>query len=77
MYYDEILDKMLPGIYITINNKTEEGYKDVFSYIKYYIDNILKDREKNIILKLSQLISRPHFIMHLIKYLTKKKILDK
>ena len=30
MYYDEILDKMLPGIYITINNKTEEGYKDVF-----------------------------------------------
>ena len=47
MYYDEILDKMLPGIYIAINNKTEEGYKDVFRYIKYYIDNILKDREKN------------------------------
>ena len=30
MYYDEIIDKMIPGIFITINNKTEEDYKDVF-----------------------------------------------
>ena len=41
MYYDEIIDKMIPGIYITINNKTEERYLDTFNYIKYYLYKIL------------------------------------
>jgi hypothetical protein len=30
MYYDNITEKMIPGIYIIINNKTEEGYLDSF-----------------------------------------------
>ena len=46
MYYDEIINKMIPGIYITINNKTEEGYTDIFIYIKYYIDKLLKNRDE-------------------------------
>ena len=46
MYYDEIIDKMIPGIYITINNKTEERYLDTFNYIKYYLYKILEKREE-------------------------------
>ena len=34
MYYDNITDKMLPGIFIVINNKIFEGYVDRFIYIK-------------------------------------------
>ena len=34
MYYDVIIEKMLPGIFIIINNKTEEGYKVSITYIK-------------------------------------------
>ena len=41
MYYDIIILKMIPGIFIVINNKTEEGYIDCFMYIKYYIDRLL------------------------------------
>ena len=37
MYYDVIIEKMIPGIFIIINNKTLEGYKDSFTYIKEYI----------------------------------------
>ena len=37
---------MFPGIFIAINNKSEEGYNDVFNYIKYYLDQILKNRGK-------------------------------
>ena len=44
MYYDEILDKMIPGVFIVINNKTQVGYVDVFKYLKYYIENLLKNR---------------------------------
>ena len=34
MYYDIITTKLIPGIFIMINNKTEEGYRDCFLYIK-------------------------------------------
>ena len=40
MYYDIIIDKMIPGIYIIINNKTYEGYYDSFLFIKNFIDKI-------------------------------------
>ena len=40
MYYDYIIDKMIPGIFIIINNKTEEGYIDCFIYIKYYTEKL-------------------------------------
>ena len=45
MYFDEILDKIIPGINITKNNESKEGYKDLFKYIKYYIDNLFKNRD--------------------------------
>ena len=38
MYYDVIIEKMIPWIFIIINNKTQEGYKDSFTYIKEYIN---------------------------------------
>ena len=44
MYYDEIIDKMIPGVFMVINNKTEAGYLDLFNYIKQYIEKILKNR---------------------------------
>ena len=37
MYYDILIEKMIPGIFIVINNKTFEGYVDCFTYIKNYI----------------------------------------
>ena len=36
---------MIPGIFIILNNKTEEGYRDCFLYIKYYIDALIKNDE--------------------------------
>ena len=48
MYYDIIIQKMIPGIFIVINYKTEEGYIDCFMYIKYYIDRLLI-KNKNIV----------------------------
>ena len=33
MLYDPISFKMIPGIFIAINNKTLEGYKECFKYI--------------------------------------------
>ena len=38
IYYDVIIEKMILGIFIIINNKTQEGYKDSFTYIKEYIN---------------------------------------
>lgn len=29
MYFDEILNKMIPGVFILLNNKYKEGYKNV------------------------------------------------
>ena len=46
MYYDIIIEKMIPGIFIVTNNKTEEGYFDSFHYIKDYIDNMNKTSKK-------------------------------
>ena len=51
MYYDTISNKMIPGIFMVINNKTEEGYRDSFSYLKYYIDLITKYDESKLKLK--------------------------
>ena len=36
MYYDIIIEKMIPEIIIIINNKTEKRYKGCFNYIKEY-----------------------------------------
>ena len=43
MYYDIIIEKMISGIFILINNKTEEKYKDNITYIKEYIKKLLND----------------------------------
>ena len=48
MYYDIIIEKMIPGIFFVTNNKTEEGYFYSFHYIKDYIDNMNKASKKNI-----------------------------
>ena len=41
MFYDVIIEKMIPGFFIIINNKTEEGYIDCFIYLKYCIDKVI------------------------------------
>ena len=41
MFYDVIIEKMIPGIFIILNNKTEEGYIDCFIYLKYHIDKLI------------------------------------
>ena len=47
MYYDIIIEKMIPGIFIVQNNKTTEEYLDSFLYLKNYIDNIINyDKNK-------------------------------
>ena len=46
MYYEEIVDKIVFGIYITINDKSFAGYVDVFTYIKSYLDKMLENRFK-------------------------------
>ena len=43
MFYDPICFKMIPGIFIAINNKTLEGYTECFKYIKEYIYNYIKN----------------------------------
>ena len=48
MYYDIIIEKMIPGIFIVSNNKTQEGYLDCFYYIKNYIDFITNFKEDKI-----------------------------
>ena len=46
MYYDNITDKMIPGIFIIINNKAYEGYVDCFNFIKNYIYRLNNNEEK-------------------------------
>ena len=48
MYYDVIIEKMIPGIFIIISNKTPEGYKDSFTYIKEYINKSNKQRRNKL-----------------------------
>ena len=45
MYYDQILNKMIPGIFAPINNKTLNGYNEIFSYIKECILAIIKNNK--------------------------------
>ena len=49
MYYDIIIEIMIPGVFITINNKTEEGYLDCFLYLKYYIDKLILINKKELL----------------------------
>ena len=42
MYYDIYTGKMIPGIFICLDNKTFEGYKFIFTIIKYYIISYYK-----------------------------------
>ena len=37
MFYDPIIFKMIPGIFIAVNNKTKPGYIKIFSFIRDYI----------------------------------------
>ena len=39
LYYDPIIYKFIPGVYILINNKTEAGYSNVFKKINNDFDN--------------------------------------
>ena len=43
MYYDNILNKMIPGIFPIINNKYLIGYSLIFSYIKNYIFSLINN----------------------------------
>ena len=45
MYYDIYNSKMIPAIFICMDNKTMEVYIFVFPYIKYYIHKILRNKE--------------------------------
>ena len=62
MYYDIIIDKMIPGIYIIINNKTYEGYYDSFLFIKNFIDKINGNNNYNF---LYLLVVKPFFCKYL------------
>ena len=37
MFYDSLYYKIIPCIFILINNKTMQGYMEVFNYIKQII----------------------------------------
>ena len=43
MYYDNILKKMLPSVFIVTNNKIYEGYLLIFDFIKRYITSYIKN----------------------------------
>ena len=45
MYYDIYTGKMIPAIFICMDNKTMEEYLFVFQYIKYYILKIIKNKK--------------------------------
>lgn len=47
MYYDILIEKMIPGIFIVINNKTFEGYIDCFTYIKNYITKLNNNNQNS------------------------------
>ena len=47
MYYDILIEKMIPGIFIVINNKTFEGYIDCFTYIKNYINKLNNNNQNS------------------------------
>ena len=43
MYYDNIINKMIPSIFIVTNNKICEGYILIFDFIKRYITSYIKN----------------------------------
>ena len=43
MYYDNIINKMIPSIFIVTNNKICEGYLLIFDFIKRYITSYIKN----------------------------------
>ena len=47
MYYDPLLYKMIPGIFIVSNNKNYKGYETIFIYIKNYLLLYVKNDKKN------------------------------
>ena len=57
MYYEPILEKMIPGIFVPLNNKKIIGYTQIFIYIKDYIILLINNDIKK--LKWSSFIS--HF----------------
>ena len=42
MFYDPIYFKMIPGIFIAINNKTLEGYNECYNILETIFINMLK-----------------------------------
>ena len=48
MYFDNLINKMIPGIYIVSNNKNYKGYLTIFIYIKTYILSMVKNDKKKI-----------------------------
>ena len=34
MFYDNLYNKMIPGVFVTVNNKKQEGYKAIFNSLK-------------------------------------------
>ena len=44
MYYDTLYYKMIPGIIIIVNNKTLNGYLEIFNYIEHSILNKIENK---------------------------------
>ena len=47
MFYDNLYNKMISGVFVTVNNKKQEGYKAIFDSLKIdilsYIDNDINE----------------------------------
>ena len=48
MYLDVIINKMIPGIFFIINNKTYEGYKIIFSDLLIKLKSIMKNQNNKL-----------------------------
>ena len=35
IFYDNLYNKMIPDVFVTVNNKNQEGYKAIFKSLKY------------------------------------------
>ena len=71
MFYDPILFKMIPGIFIATNNKSFEGYKAIFRFIRDYIYKYVQ----NVLTKIKWKIFTTDFEINLFKAF--KKIFNK
>ena len=76
MYFDVIIEKMITGIFIVINNKTEEGYIYCFKYIKEYIFKLNKNIKTPLKIILLQPILKLVYINHLKRFSIQKIILS-